>query len=68
VNRKKAFIEKKLHTKRASLNSYVVFATPEAAEQALSLNAFKFMDHNLRVDLASRDKVCFLLAPRSDSI
>ncbi|KAJ3315952.1 Nucleolar protein 12 [Boothiomyces sp. JEL0838] len=52
--RKQAFIAKKLHEKRESLNAYIVFKESEAAKKALSLNGAVFMDHHIRVDIAEK--------------
>ncbi|KAJ3262284.1 Nucleolar protein 12 [Boothiomyces macroporosus] len=52
--RKQAFIAKKLHEKRESLNAYIVFKESEAAKKALSLNGTVFMDHHIRVDIAEK--------------
>jgi nucleolar protein 12 len=48
--RKEAFLQKKLHEKRDTLNAYVVFKQQEDAEKALDLNGSVFMEKHLRVD------------------
>ncbi|KAJ3325138.1 Nucleolar protein 12 [Boothiomyces sp. JEL0866] len=52
--RKQAFIAKKLHDKRESLNAYIVFKESGPAKKALSLNGCVFMDHHIRVDIAEK--------------
>ncbi|KAJ3276758.1 Nucleolar protein 12 [Terramyces sp. JEL0728] len=52
--RKQAFIAKKLHDKRESLNAYIVFKENKGAKNALSLNGTIFMDHHIRVDIAEK--------------
>ncbi|GAA5807134.1 hypothetical protein MFLAVUS_000485 [Mucor flavus] len=56
MDRKSAFISRKLHTSRDVLNAYIVFATREAADKACELNGVVFMDKHLRVDGASNNK------------
>jgi nucleolar protein 12 len=48
--RKEAFLQKKFHEKRDTLNAYVVFQKKEDAEMALALNGAVFMEKHLRVD------------------
>lgn len=56
MDRKSAFISRKLHSSRDVLNAYIVFKTKEAADKACKLNGVVFMDKHLRVDGASNDK------------
>lgn len=56
MDRKSAFISRKLHSSRDVLNAYIVFNTKEAADKASELNGVVFMDKHLRVDGASNDK------------
>lgn len=56
MDRKSAFIARKLHSSRDVLNAYIVFSTKEAADKACKLNGVVFMDKHLRVDGASNDK------------
>ncbi|EPX72674.1 RNA-binding protein Nop12 [Schizosaccharomyces octosporus yFS286] len=51
--RKVAFLEKKLHAERDTVNAYVVYDEASSARNALSLNATLFMDRHLRVDSVS---------------
>jgi nucleolar protein 12 len=48
--RKEAFLQKKFHEKRDTLNAYVVFQKKEDLEKALGLNGVVFMEKHLRVD------------------
>ena len=52
--RKQAFIAKKLHEGRDSLNAYVVFENAEDAEKALGLNGKVFLERHLRVDYSEQ--------------
>lgn len=56
MDRKSAFISRKLHSSRDVLNAYIVFSTREAADKACELNGVVFMDKHLRVDGASNNK------------
>jgi nucleolar protein 12 len=56
MDRKSAFIARKLHSSRDVLNAYIVFSNKEEAEKACKLNGVVFMDKHLRVDGASNDK------------
>lgn len=56
MDRKSAFLSRKLHSSRDVLNAYIVFTTKEAADKACKLNGDVFMDKHLRVDGASNDK------------
>lgn len=56
MDRKSAFISRKLHSSRDVLNAYIVFANKKAADKACDLNGVVFMDKHLRVDGASNDK------------
>ncbi|EPY52746.1 RNA-binding protein Nop12 [Schizosaccharomyces cryophilus OY26] len=51
--RKVAFLEKKLHAERDTVNAYIVYDEASSARNALSLNATVFMDRHLRVDSVS---------------
>ncbi|WBW73070.1 RNA-binding protein Nop12 [Schizosaccharomyces osmophilus] len=51
--RKVAFLEKKLHAERDTVNAYIVYDEASSARNALSLNATIFMDRHLRVDSVS---------------
>lgn len=54
VSKRLAFMSKQLSDKRHTCNCYLVFATPEAAQAAVSAcNGRVFEEHHLRVDLAS---------------
>ncbi|EEB05501.1 RNA-binding protein Nop12 [Schizosaccharomyces japonicus yFS275] len=50
IPRKAAFIEKKFHDERDSVNAYVVFETSKAAREAVKLNGTMFLNRHLRVD------------------
>lgn len=53
--RKQAFIAKKLHDSRQSLNAYIVFNTKENAAAAISeMNGKIFMGRHLRVDFTEK--------------
>lgn len=56
MDRKSAFLARKLHSGREVLNAYIVFANTEAAEKATQLNGVVFMDKHLRVDGANNNK------------
>ncbi|KAI9481180.1 MAG: putative nucleolar protein [Benjaminiella poitrasii] len=56
MNRKAAFLSRKLHPDREALNAYIVFKTKEAANEACKLNGTVFMDKHLRVDGAANSK------------
>ncbi|KAI7902532.1 uncharacterized protein BX663DRAFT_511380 [Cokeromyces recurvatus] len=56
MNRKAAFLARKLHPDREALNAYIVFKTKESADEACKLNGIVFMDKHLRVDGASKSK------------
>lgn len=56
MDRKAAFISRKLHSARDVLNAYIVFSKKEEADEACKLNGVVFMDKHLRVDGASNDK------------
>lgn len=56
MDRKSAFISRKLHSSRDVLNAYIVFSNKEEAEKACKLNGVVFMDKHLRVDGASNDR------------
>ncbi|KAG5459515.1 MAG: hypothetical protein BJ554DRAFT_73, partial [Olpidium bornovanus] len=51
--RKAAFIEKKFHPERHTVNSYVKFAIEADARRALELNGTEFMGRHVRVDTAA---------------
>lgn len=50
ISRKIALQEKLLDPERDSANAYVVFASPDAAEDALRMNGHLFEEHHIRVD------------------
>ncbi|KAI7861962.1 hypothetical protein BDF14DRAFT_1746505 [Spinellus fusiger] len=54
--RKAAFITKRVHSDRETVNAYVVYATKEEAVKGLSLNGTLLFDKHLRVDSASGSK------------
>jgi nucleolar protein 12 len=56
MNRKGAFIARKLHQSREVLNAYIVFSKQSEADAACKLNGVLFMDKHLRVDGASNNK------------
>ncbi|KAI8638337.1 hypothetical protein BD408DRAFT_446855 [Parasitella parasitica] len=56
MDRKSAFIARKLHSSRDVLNAYIVFSKKEEADKACKLNGVVFMNKHLRVDGASNDK------------
>ncbi|KAI8981868.1 hypothetical protein BDF20DRAFT_863658 [Mycotypha africana] len=56
IDRKSAFIARKLHSGRDVVNAYIVFKTTEAVKKALELNGTLFMDKHLRVDSASNSR------------
>jgi nucleolar protein 12 len=56
MDRKAAFISRKLHSARDVLNAYIVFSKKEEADEACKLNGVVFMEKHLRVDGASNDK------------
>ncbi|CAO0799729.1 unnamed protein product [Mucor circinelloides] len=56
MDRKSAFIARKLHSSRDVLNAYIVFKDKESADKACKFNGVVFMDKHLRVDGASNDK------------
>jgi nucleolar protein 12 len=56
MDRKSAFIARKLHSSRDVLNAYIVFSNKQEADKACKLNGVVFMDKHLRVDGASNDK------------
>lgn len=56
MDRKSAFISRKLHESRDVLNAYIVFSKKAEADKACELNGVVFMDKHLRVDGASNDK------------
>ncbi|KAI9294478.1 hypothetical protein K502DRAFT_365823 [Neoconidiobolus thromboides FSU 785] len=50
MNRKAAFISKKLNTKRSFMNAYIIYKEIESIEKSLSLNGTMFLNKHLRVD------------------
>ncbi|KAI8902046.1 hypothetical protein BC833DRAFT_574848 [Globomyces pollinis-pini] len=52
--RKQAFIAKKLHDGRDTLNAYIMFKSSEAVDDALSLNGSVFMEKHIRVDRSEK--------------
>ncbi|KAK9467318.1 hypothetical protein V1512DRAFT_275290 [Lipomyces arxii] len=48
--RKVAFIQQKLHDKRHTVNSYIVFESEDDARKSLKSNGEILFDHHLRVD------------------
>lgn len=56
MDRKSAFLARKLHESRDVLNAYIVFKEKASADKACKLNGVVFMDKHLRVDGASNDK------------
>ncbi|CAG8749617.1 7334_t:CDS:2, partial [Acaulospora morrowiae] len=54
--RKVAFINKKLHPERDSLNAYIVFKEKASVQKALSKNGEIFMGKHLRVDSAVKSQ------------
>ncbi|CEP19112.1 hypothetical protein [Parasitella parasitica] len=56
MDRKSAFIARKLHSSRDVLNAYIVYSKKEEADKACKVNGVVFMDKHLRVDGASNDK------------
>ncbi|OBZ86942.1 Nucleolar protein 12 [Choanephora cucurbitarum] len=56
LDRKSAFIARKLHSERDVLNAYIVYSKQEEAKAACQFNGIVFMDKHLRVDLANNDK------------
>lgn len=56
MDRKSAFLARKLHSGREVLNAYIVFEKKEAADKATELNGVVFMDKHLRVDGADNNK------------
>lgn len=53
MDRKSAFLARKLHSGREVLNAYIVFEKKESADKSLELNGVVFMDKHLRVDGAN---------------
>ncbi|KAI8361705.1 hypothetical protein BD560DRAFT_404476 [Blakeslea trispora] len=56
LDRKSAFIARKLHSDRDVLNAYIVYSNQQEAKAACQFNGVVFMDKHLRVDLANNDK------------
>ncbi|GMM49171.1 Nop12 protein [Starmerella bacillaris] len=51
IPRKAAFVQRKVHETRVSINAYIVYKTKDQFYEKLnSMNLVKFMDHNLFVD------------------
>jgi nucleolar protein 12 len=48
--RKQAFIQKKFHENRDSVNAYLVYSSAEEAKSALEMNGKLFMSRHIRVD------------------
>ena len=48
--RKEAFLQKKLHEKRDSLNAYIVYKSADDAKKSLELNSTVFLERHIRVD------------------
>lgn len=56
MDRKSAFLARKLHSARDVLNAYIVFEQLESVPKAIKLNGTIFMDKHLRVNEASNSK------------
>lgn len=52
--RKQAFIAKKLHEGRDSLNAYIVFKDAESAKNSIALNGTVFENRHIRVDFSEK--------------
>ncbi|KAG0745801.1 hypothetical protein G6F57_008581 [Rhizopus arrhizus] len=57
MDRKSAFLARKLHSSRDVLNAYIVFEQKESVAKAVELNGTVFMDKHVRVDSAVNNKV-----------
>ncbi|KAG1176047.1 hypothetical protein G6F70_003680 [Rhizopus microsporus] len=56
MNRKAAFLARKLHSDRDVLNAYIVYEKKESVDKALELNGTIFMEKHLRVDAATKSR------------
>lgn len=56
--RKAAFINKKFHPERDTLNAYIVYKEKESVDNALVENGQAFLDKHIRVDRVGREGVC----------
>ncbi|KAI9246135.1 hypothetical protein BY458DRAFT_528213 [Sporodiniella umbellata] len=56
MDRKSAFLARRLHSSRDVLNAYVVFEQKESVAKALALNGSVFLEKHLRVNEASNSK------------
>lgn len=53
TTKKQAIIQKKFHEKRHNIIAFVRFEDEDSAQKSLAMNGEKFLDHVIRVDLAS---------------
>ncbi|KAI8985314.1 hypothetical protein BDB01DRAFT_787589 [Pilobolus umbonatus] len=56
MDRKAAFLSRKIHTDRDAVNAYIVFKDASSVEKASKCNGLVFMEKHLRVDAANNSK------------